>query len=86
MTALFEAASLSSFPDFYPEEVGLLRYNLCGHPLLTLEALVALAQRIPGEHVEYYRGDVPIGIDGADTPSNGLSIADTIRRIERCGS
>jgi hypothetical protein len=29
---------------------------------------------------------VPIGIDGADTPSNGLSIADTIRRIEQCGS
>jgi hypothetical protein len=86
MNAIFEAGSLTALRTSYPEEIELLRHELCDHPLLTLEALVALAQRIPAEDVEYYRGDVPIGIDGADTPSNGLSIPDTIRRIEQCGS
>lgn len=86
MNALFDAGSLSALRSSYPEEIEVLRHDLCGHSLLTLEALVALAQRVPAADVEYYRGDVPIGIDGADTPSNGLSIPDTIRRIEQCGS
>ena len=86
MNAIFEAGSLTALRSSYPEQIELLRHDLCGHPLLTLEALVALAQRVPAADVEYYRGDVPIGIDGADTPANGLSIPDTIRRIEQCGS
>jgi hypothetical protein len=86
MTAIFDPGSLAGLRSSYPEEIGLLRHDLCGHPLLTLEALVGLAQRIPAANVEYNRGDVPIGIDGADTPSNGLGIADTIREIEQCGS
>ncbi|HEX8585342.1 MAG TPA: cupin-like domain-containing protein [Allosphingosinicella sp.] len=83
---MFEANALAALRSVYPEDIGLLRHEACGHPLLTLEALVGLAQRLPARNVEYYRGDVPIGIEGADTPSNGLSIADTIRRIEQCGS
>jgi hypothetical protein len=86
MTAMFEPEAVARLRSIYPEEAGLLRHQACRHPLLTLEALVGLAQRIPAENVEYYRGDVPIGIGGADTPSNGLGIADTIRRIEQCGS
>jgi hypothetical protein len=86
MTDAFDTQALAALRASYPEEATLLRHGLCGHPLLTLEALVELAQRIPAKHVEYYRGDVPIGIGGDDTPSNGLSIAETIRRIEQCGS
>lgn len=86
MTAIFDTSSLAALRSIYPEQPGLIRHQLCGHELLTLEALVGLAQRIPADHVEYYRGDVPIGIDGAETPSNGLGIAETIRRIEQCGS
>jgi len=82
----FDANALAALRSVYPEDIGLLRHEACRHPLLTLEALVGLAQRLPARNVEYYRGDVPIGIEGADTPSNGLSIADTIRRIEQCGS
>jgi oxalate decarboxylase/phosphoglucose isomerase-like protein (cupin superfamily) len=86
MTDIFDSGALAALRSVYPEEAGLLRHGLCGHKLLTLEALVDLAGRIPSAHVEYNRGDVPIGIGGDDTPSNGLSIAETIRRIEQCGS
>ncbi|HZG07785.1 MAG TPA: cupin-like domain-containing protein [Allosphingosinicella sp.] len=86
MTAMFDADAVAKLGSVYPEEAGLLRHQACSHPLLKLEALVALAQRTPVKNVEYYRGDVPIGIGGADTPSNGLSVADTIRRIRDCGS
>jgi hypothetical protein len=83
---MFDTRAQAGLRSAYPEDIGLLRHNACGHELLTLEALVTLAQRMPAQNVEYYRGNVPIGIEGADTPSNGLSIADTIRGIEQCGS
>lgn len=86
MTISFDALAVGRLGELYPERPGLLRHGMCAHPLLTLEALVGLAQRIPAVHVEYYRGDVPIGIDPAATPANGLGIAETIRRIEECGS
>jgi oxalate decarboxylase/phosphoglucose isomerase-like protein (cupin superfamily) len=70
----------------YPNRPGLLRHEMRGHPLLTLKALVALAQRIRPVDAEYNRADLPIGVDPAATPANGLSAAETIRSIERCGS
>ncbi len=85
---------MSAFPDptlaalraAYPEQPILLDHDLVDHPLLKLDALAALAGRIRPVDAEYNRGDVPVGLDPADTPSNGLSIADTIRSIEDCGS
>jgi len=85
---------VSAFPDpaldilraAYPEQPVLLDHDLVDHPLLKLDALAALAGRIRPVDAEYNRGDVPVGLDPADTPSNGLSIADTIRSIEECGS
>jgi hypothetical protein len=38
------------------------------------------------EDAEYNRGDIPVGIDPAATPANGLSVEETIRSIEQCGS
>jgi quercetin dioxygenase-like cupin family protein len=71
---------------FYPEQPGILTHRLVGHPMFELEALVQLAQRIRPIDVEYNRGDLPVGLDPAATPANGLSIAETIRSIEQCGS
>jgi hypothetical protein len=86
MTGSFDAQALQGFEALYPEQAGLLRHGLTDHPLLTLEALVDLAQRIRPVDAEYNRGDLPIGLDPADTPRNGLSAAETIRSIEDCGS
>jgi hypothetical protein len=82
----FPPAALDTLQGAYPEQPVLLDHDLAGHELLSLEALAALAQRVRPVDVEYNRGDLPVGIDPADTPANGLSVEETIRRIEQCGS
>jgi quercetin dioxygenase-like cupin family protein len=82
----FDDEALEALAELYPQRPGLLRHGLCGHELLTLDALVGLSKRIRPVDSEYNRGDLPIGLDPADVPANGLSAAETIRSIENCGS
>ncbi len=82
----FPASALDTLSAAYPERPTLLRHDLCGHELLGLEALIGLAQRMRPVDVEYNRADLPVGVDPAQTPSNGLSITETIRSIEENGS
>lgn len=82
----FDDNVLADFAKAYPEQPTLLRHGLCDHPLLGLDALAQLAQRIRPVDVEYYPGDTPFGIDPLTAPGNGLSVQETIRRIEQCGS
>lgn len=63
-----------------------ISHNLTDHRLFTLDALVALSQELPADRVEYNAGDVPVTQDPNRTPQNGLSIAETIERIENCRS
>lgn len=77
---------IGRFAAIYPETPGKIVHNLAGHPMFTLDALVALAGRMRAKDVEYNRGDLPLGIDIDAVPANGLSIADTIRGIEENGS
>ncbi|MFN3959251.1 MAG: cupin-like domain-containing protein [Parvularculaceae bacterium] len=70
----------------YPHEPARLRHRLLDDPRFTLEALVGLAARIPAASIEYNAGDIPIDQDADKTPSNGLSVEETIRRIETCRS
>jgi hypothetical protein len=83
---VFDDTTRALFADIYPETPAILTHNLVGHPLFTLESLVALSQRMDPIDVEYNRADLPIGIAPEDVPKNGLSIADTIRSIEENGS
>jgi len=82
----FSSMSLARLGALYPERAGVIGHQLIDHPLLRLEALAELAQRLRPVDVEYNRGDLPVGIDPAATPANGLSITETIRSIEHCGS
>jgi len=77
---------LDAFAALYPEISGTLTHGLVDHPLLQLDALVALAGRLDPASVEYNRGDLPVGVDPAAAIGNGLSIAETIRGIEDNGS
>jgi Cupin-like domain len=74
------------FAALYPEAAGVIDHHLAGHPMFTLEALIGLAERMSSKDVEYNRGNLPLGIDFDDVPSNGLSVSDTIRGIEENGS
>ncbi|MDP5103008.1 MAG: cupin-like domain-containing protein [Erythrobacter sp.] len=79
-TPVFDLSNRRLFAGHYPETPHTLRHNLTSHPLLEIEALAGLAEKLPITSVEYNRGDLPIGVDGKPG-SNGLTIAETIRRV-----
>jgi hypothetical protein len=83
--AVFDTQARARFAAHYPETPHILRHNLTSHPLLEIEALASLAEKLPITSVEYNRGDLPIGVDGKPG-SNGLTIAETIRRVAEAQS
>jgi hypothetical protein len=64
----------------------LVRHRLSGHPLFALPRLLELAATLPAANVEYNAGNIPVSLAPDLTPRNGLSAAETIRRIEDCNS
>jgi len=64
----------------------LLEHRLVGHPLFELPRLIELAGILPEDQVEYNSGDLPVTQDPLKTPRNGLSVRETIQRIEECRS
>lgn len=78
--------ALAQFAAAYPDAPTRLTHRLAGHPLLTLPALADLAERMPASAVEYNLGRLPLGVAPEDTPSNGLTLGETIRTIETNGS
>jgi hypothetical protein len=79
---IFPSASIETFRAAYPDDHAKLQHDLLNHPLLTREAIAQLAERHPADRIEYSLGTVPVGIRAEDTPSNGLTVGDTIRTIE----
>lgn len=72
--------------SFSPNEALRLTHDLSGSSLFSLEALVKLASDLPQASVEWNAGDLSIDQDPLQTPSNGLSPAETIARIRDCRS
>lgn len=83
---IFDDAALAELGAAYPERPALIDHGLRDHPLLTFQALTELALSMRPVDVEYNRADLPVGIDPADVPDNGLGIVETIRDIETNGS
>ena len=83
---IFNQAARDAFAAAYPETPHKLSHGLQEHPLLSLDALAALAEALPEPSCEYNRADLPVGLNGVKAPGNGLGIGDTIRRIGETGS
>lgn len=64
----------------------LIEHSLCDHPLFQIDRLLKLAADLPEKCIEYNAGNIPVQIDNALTPRNGLSPEETIRRIAECKS
>lgn len=64
----------------------LIDHDLVGHPAFQLEALAELARRLPTSSVEYNAGNLQPNQDPAQTPQNGLSVEETVRRIREHSS
>jgi hypothetical protein len=90
MNATTAAPLLELDPATFHERFGRrpfrVRHNLSGHPLFELSRLLQLAKALPENRVEYNSGELPVGVDPALTPRTGLSIEETVRRIEECKS
>ncbi|MFY7746194.1 MAG: cupin-like domain-containing protein, partial [Erythrobacter sp.] len=84
-TPVFAGPARARFAAHYPEKAHILGHNLTSHPLLEIEALAQLAEKLPIRSVEYNRGDLPIGVDGKPG-SNGMTIAETIRKVAEAES
>jgi hypothetical protein len=74
------------FLDNYPNRGFKILHDLCGRREFELPRLVELARRLPDSYVEYYAGQVPVNQDVNNYPKNGLSVVETVQRIEKCGS
>ena len=86
MTDIFDPSARAQFAANYPETPHKLAHGLRDHPLLTLESLAKLSERLPFASVEYNKGDLPTGVDPDSNIANGLSIGDTIRNVDTCRS
>jgi hypothetical protein len=64
----------------------MIGHCLSGHPLFELPRLLELAARLPEDSVAYNAGNVAVSEGIYRGPRNGLSVAETIRRIEECQS
>lgn len=80
------SADREAFGASYCRKPFILRHNLAGHSLFDIPALVELSRRLPEEHVKYNAGNIAVTERLYRGPGNGLSIQETIRRIEECGS
>ncbi|HEX4383731.1 MAG TPA: hypothetical protein VH083_12300 [Myxococcales bacterium] len=61
-------------------------HGLGSHKLFALPRLMELARSLPEAFVEYNGGNLPVGVTAAQTPRNGLSPEETVRRIAENGS
>ncbi|QGN56065.1 cupin-like domain-containing protein [Novosphingobium sp. Gsoil 351] len=84
--AIFPPDARAAFAALYPTRAGKLAHGLAGHPLLTLDALAALAEALPAGSAEWNPGTLPIGVDPGDVPRATLGVGETIRGIDTSAS
>jgi hypothetical protein len=84
----------STFLTFEPAEFQskfnripfLIKHSLGDHPLFAMERLLELARKQPRELIEYNAGELDVNQSPDETPLNGLSVEETVRRIRECKS
>jgi hypothetical protein len=76
--------AVETFAGHYPEVPHIIDHHLCGHPLMELEALAQLAERLPAKNIEHAYAAQPIGVTGKP-PVPDISAADAIRQIDTAG-
>jgi hypothetical protein len=76
----------ATFHERFGRKPFRVRHRLSDHPLFALPRLLRLATALPEDRVEYNSGELPVGVAPALTPRTGLSIEETVRRLEECKS
>jgi cupin-like protein len=76
----------STFHASFDRHAFKIGHGLGDHPLFSLPRLLQLSTRLPERSVVYGSGDVSVGEGLYKGRPNGLSVEETIRRIEQCRS
>lgn len=76
----------SVFETHFNRQPFFIGHHLCDHSLFQFDRLLELAKSLPEDLIEYNAGNLPVNQDQHLTPRNGLSVEETIRRIESCKS
>jgi hypothetical protein len=76
----------ATFDSSFPHRPFVMRHSLAGNPLFELPRLIQLSRTLPPENVEYNAGNVQVNQDPSQTPRTGLSVEETIQRIEEAHS
>jgi hypothetical protein len=84
LTRLLEIDA-EQFSESFARRPFTVRHSLSEHPLLSVESLAQLAERIPAGSVEHNRGDVPEVLSNGDAPQEDLSPGEIARGIETNG-
>ncbi|MEL6716573.1 MAG: transcriptional regulator [Planctomycetota bacterium] len=74
------------FARSFGREAFPVEHELEGHPLLSQGRLAQLARTLPDDCMEWNAGDVGLVHDPASERPNGLCAAETVERIDACGS
>ncbi|MGE3691245.1 MAG: cupin domain-containing protein [Novosphingobium sp.] len=82
--SVFPSETRARFGAHYPETAHRLSHRLDVHPLLELEALADLAERLPPQSVAYNPGDLPIGAS-AHPPPPPFPASEAIRNVAQSG-
>lgn len=85
-TTVLDPIDGAMFREAFNRRPFVITHRLSDHALFTLPRLVELARSLPEDRVEYNSGKLPVSVDRGMTPRNGLSVEETIRRIEHCQS
>lgn len=72
----------STFYKSFNRSAFTIQHHLCSHPLLSLPRLIELSRALPASAVEYNAGNASISQNPDETPRTGLSVEETLRRIE----
>ena len=86
LTAPLDPIDASLFREHFNHRPFIVTHRLSDHPLFAVPRLLELARALPADLVEYNSGVLPVSVERADTPRNGLSAEETIRRIAHCQS
>lgn len=76
---------LGDFASAYPDQPAPVRHRLQNHPLFTLDALAALAGRLPDSHVEHSRGDLAVSQEPGAVRREPLAPDQIVRTIATNG-
>ena len=80
MTRLLEIDS-EQFSEHFARDPFTVRHTLTEHPLLSVESLAKLADRIPAASVEHNRGDVPEVLAGDEAFSFKIAFDESLSRF-----